>query len=41
MTLGDPTTKGDEEEEGVEPDELGIRMVEHGERVSIDCFSQN
>lgn len=41
MTLGDSTTKGDEKEEGVEPDELGIRMVEHGERVSTDCYPQN
>ena len=37
-TLGDSATKGDEEDEGVEPDELGTRHVEHGERVSVnDC----
>ena len=34
--LGDSAIKGDEEDEGVGPDELGIRMVEHGECVSAN-----
>lgn len=28
--------KNDEEGEGMEPDELGTRMVEHGESVSVN-----
>lgn len=34
--LGDSAIKGDEDDEGVEPDELGTRMVEHGECVSAN-----
>ena len=34
MKLGDPAIKGNEEGEGAELDELGTRMVEHGECVS-------
>lgn len=33
--LGGSTTRGNEEDEGVELDELGTRLVEHGERVSV------
>lgn len=30
--------RSNEEDEGAEPDELGIRMVEHGECVSSNDF---
>ena len=33
--LGGSTTRGNEEDEGVELGDLGTRMVEHGERVSL------
>ena len=33
--LGGSTTRGNEEDEGVELDDLGTRMVEHGECVSV------
>ena len=36
---GDHTTKGDEDE-GVEPDELGTKTVEHGACVSMANSSQ-
>lgn len=38
--LGGPAVKGDEEDEVVEPDELGTRMVEHGECVSVNGCPQ-
>lgn len=34
---GDPATRGNEDE-GVEPDELGTRMVGHGDCVSVANF---
>lgn len=39
-TLGHLAMKGDEENEGVGLGELGTRMVEHGECVSIDSSLQ-
>jgi len=40
--LGDPVIKNDEEDEGIEPDELGTRLVEHGECVSVNgCLQLN
>lgn len=37
--FGDPATNGDKNDR-VEPDELGTRIAEHGERVSIVGFPQ-
>ena len=37
---GDSAVKGNEEDEGVGPDELGTRMVEHGECVSVNVCLQ-
>lgn len=40
MMLGDSSMRVNEEDEGVEPEELGTRMVEHGERVSESYWPQ-
>ena len=38
--LGDSAIKGDDDDEGVEPGDLGTRMVEHGECVSSNSCSK-